>query len=314
MQVSEISLRESFGRGLVEIARDRRDFVVLDANVAGGTCTDIFEKKHPEMFIQCGIAEQNMMCVAAGIGSVGKTIPIATTYAVFASMRAIEQIRNSIAYPKINVKIAASHVGFDVGPDGATHQSFEDIAIFRSIPNMVVLALADYFEMEKATRAALNYDGPVYIRTGRSPTSVMFDNNYEFRIGKGNVLRHGDDVTIIAAGVTVYRAIKSSQELEEAGIKARVINMCSIKPIDGEIIIKAAKETGAVVTAEDHNRIGGLGSAVSEVLSSNHPVPQEFIAINDVFGESGEPHELAAKHKLTDKDIYNACLKVIKRK
>lgn len=314
MQVNLLSLRESFGRALIKIAKERDDFIVLDANVAGGTCTDLFEKEFPQRFIQCGISEQNMVGVAAGIASLEKIIPIATTYAVFASMRAIEQVRNSIAYPNLNAKIAASHVGMDVGPDGATHQSIEDIAIFRSIPNMVVLAPADHFEMEKAVRVALSHKGPVYIRTGRSPTQVMFANNYKFKIGKGNVLREGKDVTIIAVGVMVYRAVKAAQKLEKGGIKARVINMCSIKPIDKELIIKAAKETGAIVTAEDHNKIGGLRSAVAEVTTNDYPVVQEFIAINDVFGESGEPAELAIKHKLTDEDIYKACLKAIERK
>jgi transketolase len=314
MQIKSLSLRESFGRALIKIAKERDDFVVLDANVAGGTCTNLFEKECPQRFIQCGISEQNMMGVAAGIASLEKIIPIATTYAVFASMRAIEQIRNSIAYPNLNAKIAASHVGVDTGPDGATHQSIEDIAIFRSIPNMVVLAPADHFEMEKTVRKALSYKGPVYIRTGRSPTRVMFDSHYKFEIGKGNVLRGGKDVTIIAVGVMVYRAVKAAQKLEKERIKTRVIDMCSIKPIDEELIIKAAKETEAIVTAEDHNKIGGLRSAVAEVITESYPVVQEYVAINDVFGESGEPDELAVKHKLTDEDIYKACLKAIERK
>jgi transketolase len=306
------SLRESFGVALTEIAPNYSNLVVLDADIAGGTGMHHLRDKYPEKFIQCGIAEQNMMAMAGGLAATG-LIPVVTTFAVF-MLRAIEQARLSIAYADMNVKIVASHPGLDVGPDGASAQCLEDLACYRSIPNMVVLSPCDPIEMKQATKSILDYIGPVYMRTGRSNTSTILNKDYTFEIGKGKILREGNDLTIVACGVQVSRALEASEVLANEGISARVVNMSTIKPIDSELLSKCALETGAFVTAEDHNIIGGLGSAVAESLAKTNPSPIEFIGVKDSFGESGESDELAEKYEQTAKFIIIASKKVIKRK
>ncbi|MEC7961248.1 MAG: transketolase family protein [Pseudomonadota bacterium] len=315
MNKKNISLRDAFGNALIELAERRDDFVVLDADVAGGTGVNPFRYKYPERFIQCGIAEQNMMSMAAGIASTG-IIPIVTCYAVFASMRAIEQARNSVAYPHFNVKVIASHVGLDVGPDGASHQCLEDLAIYRAIPNFSVLSPADPIQLNCLLSRILDFQGPIYMRTGRSPVPDIHQQfvHNDFQIGKANVLKKGNDLSIIATGIMVYRALDAAEKLEKEGISARVINISTIKPIDKEIIVSAAQETKAIVTAEDHNIFGGLGSATAECVSQFAPCPIEFVGIKDTFGESGEPSELAKKYNLTSLDIYNSCTKVLSRR
>lgn len=305
------TMRDAFGESLVRLAAKRDDFVVLDADVAGGTGTNVFRDAFPGRFIQCGIAEQNMMSVAAGLSTTG-VIPVVTCYAVFASMRAIEQARNSIAYPNFNVKIAASHLGTDVGPDGPTHQAIEDIAIFRSIPNFKVVAPADPFELHKAFEAVLDTPGPFYMRTGRSPIPAIFDDKVEFELGKAKVLREGTDVTIAAVGVMVARAIEAAQKLEKEGISARVVNVSTIKPIDRETIVESALRTGAIVTAEDHNIMGGLGSAVAEVVCEHAPVPLRMLGLPDIFAESGAPDDLARKYGLTADNIVSKVKEVLR--
>ncbi len=307
------TMRDAFGESLVELGKLRNDFVVLDADVAGGTGAQPFREAFPDRFIQCAIAEQNMMGVAAGLSTTG-IIPIVTCYSVFASMRAIEQARNSVAYPDFNVKVVASHVGLDVGPDGPSHQAMEDLAIYRSIANFKVVSPADPVELKKALPAILDIKGPVYMRTGRSPLPVIFDESVDFEIGKGGVVRDGVDCTIIAAGVMVARSLVASGELEAQGIKCRVVNMSTIKPIDVDVIRESAEKTGAIVTAEDHNIMGGLGGAVAEVVVETVPVPVERVGIKDRFAESGEPEALAAKYGLDSHAIKAAVLRVIERK
>ena len=307
-----ISMRDAFGKYIVDLARVRDDFVVLDADVAGGTGTKLFQTTFPDRFIQCGIAEQNMMSVAAGL-STTELIPIVTCYAVFASMRAIEQARNSIAYPNFNVKVVASHLGLDVGPDGPTHQAIEDISIYRSIPNFKIVAPADPNEMKAVLPVVLDSYGPVYLRTGRSPLSTFLKEDIKFEWGNGTIITEGNDVTIIAVGVMVYRALEAAKQLEKEGISCRVVNMSSLKPIDKELIINSAKKTGFIVTAEDHNIIGGLGSAVAEVLSENYPVPLVRVGILDSFAESGDPKELAEKYGLDSKGIEIAVKKILNK-
>ncbi len=308
-----ITMREAFGNALVELAGKRSDFVVLDADVAGGTGTHIFREAFPERFIQCGIAEQNMFSAAAGIASTG-IIPIVTCYAVFASMRAVEQARNSIAYPRFNVKIAASHLGLDVGPDGATHQSLEDISIYRSIPEFRVISPADPLELQAALPVILDTEGPVYLRTGRSPIPEVYDCKDDFTIGRADVLREGEDLCIMAVGVMVHRALEAAGILQREGISCRVVNMSSLKPVDNALIEESARKTGAIVTAEDHNILGGLGGAVSEVLVSSCPVPVEMVGIRDRFGESGDTEELATRYGIGVSDIVNSAKKVLGRK
>jgi len=300
--VEGMSLREAFGHALVAVGKRRKDFVVLDADVAGGTCAGLFRSEFPDRFIQCGIAEQNMFSVAAGLSTTG-VIPIVTAYGVFASMRAIEQARNSIAYPEFNVKVAASHLGVDTGPDGPTHQCMEDMAIYRSIPNFTVLGPGDPAEMERAVEAMIDHDGPVYMRTGRSHVPSVMDTPERFEIGKGAVIREGKDATIIATGVMVHRAYAASVLLEGEGLEVRVVNMSTIKPIDADLIEKCARETGCIVTAEDHNVLGGLGGAVAEAVVKTRPVPVRMVGIEDRFCESGEPTELAVKYGLTHEAI-----------
>ena len=283
----KIATRESFGMALCELAKDHDDIIVLDADLAAATKTEIFKKAYPDRFFDCGIAEGNMIGVAAGLAAAGM-VPFAASFAMFATGRAYEQVRNSVGYPHLNVKIAGSHAGISVGEDGATHQCCEDLALMRTIPGMVILNPADHYEMLAATKAAYEYNGPVYIRLGRLAIDSFNDpDNYSFEIGKGITLEDGDDVTVIATGLVVYEALKAVRALKEKGINARLINMHTIKPVDKDIIIKAAKETGKIITVEEHNIIGGLGEAVAAVTAENCPVPVYRIGVEDVFGHSG---------------------------
>ncbi len=295
--------RESFGMALCEMAKTNKDIVVLDADLAAATKTSIFQKEFPERFRDCGIAEGNMLGVAAGLAASGK-IPVAASFAMFSTGRAYEQIRNSVAYPHLNVKIAGSHAGISTGEDGATHQCLEDIALMRTLPGMVVLNPADHYEMMEATKAALKHDGPVYIRLGRLAIDSFNDpDTYEFELGKGITLHEGNDVAVIASGLVVNEARKAVLKLESEGINARLINIHTIKPIDRDIIIKAAKECGQLITVEEHNVIGGLADAVCEVTSSECPVKVTRIGVYDRFGYSGPAWELLEKFGLTETNI-----------
>lgn len=306
--------RESYGMALKELANSNKDVVVLDADLSKSTKTAEFKAVAPERFFDMGIAEANMMGVAAGMATCGK-IPFVSTFAIFATGRAFEQIRNSICYPKLNVKICATHAGLTVGEDGATHQSVEDLSLMRSIPNMIVINPADDIETKAAIKAVAEINGPCYVRLGRMAVeNVNDENNYKFEIGKGVNLAEGKDVTIIATGIMVEAALKAKELLKDEGINAGVINIHTLKPIDKDLIIKAAKETGAVVTAEEHSIIGGLGSAVSEVLCEEYPVPVIKVGIKDTFGESGKPAELLEKYGLTAKDIVEKAKKAISLK
>lgn len=311
--VTKIATREAYGNALAEFG-DKYDFVVLDADLAAATKTGIFKKKFPERFFDCGIAEGNMMSVAAGLASTGKTV-FASSFAMFASGRAFEQVRNSIGYPHLNVKIGATHAGITVGEDGATHQCNEDFATMRSIPDMVVINPADAVEARAAVEAVINYNGPVYIRFGRYAVPVLFDKDtYRFEIGKGVKLLDGEDVTLIATGIMVDMALKAAEELKKDGIRAEVINIHTIKPIDKDIIIESAKKTGAVVVAEEHNIYGGLGSAVAEVLCEYHPTPMLRIGIEDKYGRSGTVPALLEAYGLTAENIVSKARSVLKMK
>jgi transketolase len=305
------SLREACGKELTRIANVHPRVVVLDADIAGGTGMHHFRKAFPDRFIQCGIAEQNMMAMAGGLAATG-LIPVVTTFAVF-MLRAIEQARLSIAYANMNVKIVASHPGLDVGPDGASAQCLEDMACYRSIPNMVVLSPCDPLEIAQATEAMLNHVGPVYMRTGRSSAKRILDDSYDFQIGKGQILKDGSDITLIGCGVTTERALKAASMLNAEGISTRVVNMSTIKPIDEEMIIKCARETKGIVTVEDHSIIGGLGSAVAEVVVSNDPCPMELVGTRDTFGESGEPDELAEKYGIDETGVILGVKRLLRR-
>ena len=299
---NKMATREAYGKALVKLGKINDDVVVLDADLSKSTKTNDFLKAYPNRFFNMGIAEQNLVGAACGFATAGK-IPFASTFAMFATGRAFEVIRNSVCYPKLNVKICATHAGITVGEDGGSHQSVEDISLMRSIPNMTVVVPADGIEAEKMIFAAAEFNGPMYVRLGRSAVPTIFEEDYNFEIGKGVVLRDGNDVTIIACGIMVNEALIAADILKEENINARVINISTIKPIDTELIIKAAKETKAIVTAEEHSVIGGLGSAVSEVVCENHPVVVKKVGMNDCFGESGTPNELLAKYGLTAKDI-----------
>ncbi len=305
--------RDAYGKALVALGAENQDIVVLDADLSKSTKTADFSKQYPERFFNMGIAEANLIGTAAGFAAAGK-IPFASTFAVFATGRAFEQIRNSVAYPKLNVKIAATHAGVTVGEDGGSHQAIEDVAIMRSLPNMTVIVPADGEETRQVIYAAAQYKGPVYIRMGRLDVPLLFDENYKFEIGKANVVREGSDVVIFANGVMVAAALEAAQELESEGVQVAVVNVASVKPIDAETIITYAKKTGAVVTAEEHNIIGGLGSAVAEVLGENAPTPMVRVGIKDTFGESGRPLELLEKYGLTKKEVLEAVRAVIRRK
>ena len=298
----KIATRESYGNALAALG-EKYDFVVLDADLAAATKTGIFKKKFPERFFDCGIAEGNMMSVAAGIATTGKPV-FASTFAMFAAGRAFEQVRNSIAYPHLNVKIGATHAGITVGEDGATHQCLEDLGVMRTIPGMVVLNPADDVEARACVEWALNYVGPVYIRFGRLAVPVVFDEaDYKFEFGKNLTVREGTDVTIMATGTMLYMAIEAAEKLAEEGISARVTNVHTIKPIDKEDIIEAAKTTGCIVTAEEHNILGGLGAAVAEVVCENCPVPVLRVGVEDKFGKSGKVPALLEAYGLTTENI-----------
>ena len=299
----KIATRESYGRTLAELGAEYPNIVVLDADLAGSTKTAVFRKAFPERHFNCGIAEGNMMSIAAGLAAAGM-IPFASSFAMFASGRAFEQIRNSIGYPHLNVKIGASHAGVTVGEDGASHQCIEDIALMRVIPGMVILNPADDVEAAACVRAAAAYEGPVYMRFGRSPVPVIFPEDYAFEIGKGAVLREGTDVSIVATGLCVTYALEAAELLAADGISAEVVDICTIKPLDEELIVKTASKTGKVVTAEEHSIIGGLGAAVAECLSENHPTKMYRIGVRDRFGESGTAAGLMHAFELDGEGIY----------
>ena len=284
--VKKMATRDGYGKALVELGKAHDDIVVLDADLAGSTKTGMFAKAFPERHFNCGIAEANMMCVAAGLASTGLK-PFASSFAMFASGRAFEQIRNSIGYPHLNVKIGASHGGLSVGEDGASHQCCEDFALMRSIPGMVVICPADGAEAEAATKAAYDYEGPVYLRMGRLAVPVFHEENFQFQIGKGEIMREGTDIAIIANGLMVYEAIQAGEKLAELGINARIVNMSTIKPLDEELVLRCAKECGKIITCEEHSVIGGLGEAVCSFLSETYPTPVKRIGVNDEFGFSG---------------------------
>ena len=301
----KIATRESYGSALVELGKKYENLIVLDADLAAATKTGMFKKEFPERHIDCGIAECNMMGIAAGLAATGK-VPFASTFAMFAAGRAFEQVRNSIGYPHLNVKIGATHAGISVGEDGATHQCNEDIALMRTIPGMVILNPADDVEARAAVKAAYEYDGPVYLRFGRLAVPVINDpNNYQFEIGKGITLKEGEDIAIIATGLCVASALEAVERLKLDGIHAKLINIHTIKPLDEKLVIEAAKSTGKVVTIEEHSVIGGLGSAVCETLSSYYPTPVLKLGIQDVFGESGSAASLLHKYQLDGEGIYN---------
>ena len=303
-EVKKIATRDSYGNALAELGTEHDNVVVLDADLAAATKTGVFKKAHPDRFIDCGIAESNMIGVAAGLATTGK-VPFASSFAMFAAGRAIEQVRNSVGYPHLNVKIGATHAGISVGEDGATHQCNEDIALMRTIPGMVVINPADDVEARAAVRAAYEHQGPVYLRFGRLAVPVINDRpDYKFELGKGVVLREGKDLTIIATGLPVSNCLEAAEKLAADGIDAKVINIHTIKPLDEELVVAAAKETGRVVTVEEHSVIGGLGSAVCDVLSEKAPTRVMKIGINDTFGESGPALELLKKYGLDTDSIY----------
>ena len=301
---NKIATRESYGNALKELGEEFPNLVVLDADLAAATKTGIFKKAYPDRHIDCGIAECNMVSIAAGLSTVGK-IPFVSSFAMFAAGRAFEQVRNSVGYPHLNVKIGATHAGITVGEDGASHQCNEDIALMRTIPGMVVMCPADDVEAKAAVRAALEYNGPVYIRFGRAAVPVINDRpDYSFEIGKGTIVREGSDVTIVATGICVDSALGAAESLAVDGISAEVINICTIKPLDEELILNSAKKTGKVVTVEEHTVIGGLGSAVCDCLCANYPVPVRKLGMQDVFGESGSAAALVEKYGLDAKGVY----------
>lgn len=313
-EVKRTATREAYGKALVELGKSNDKVVVLDADLAAATKTGMFKKEFPDRFIDCGIAESNMMGVAAGLSEAGFTV-FASSFAMFAAGRAFEQVRNSIAYPRLNVKIGATHAGISVGEDGASHQCCEDIALMRTIPGMTILNPADAVEARLAVLAAAETEGPVYMRFGRLPVPQVFDENYKFQIGKGSYLKEGVDVTIIATGLLVERALNAAQKLKnEYSIDAAVINMATIKPIDREIIIDAANKTGAIVTAEEHSVIGGLGSAVSEVVSETLPVPVLKVGVEDKFGKSGPALELLEIYGLNEDNICKKAIDAVNLK
>jgi len=304
--------RSYYGKALAELA-ERKDIVVLDADLAGSTKTSDFKKAAPERFFQIGIAEQNMIGVASGLAASGKTV-FASTFAVFASGRCWEQIRLAVAYPKLNVKIVATHCGISVGEDGASHQALEDIAIMRSIPNMVVISPADAYEAYAATKVIAEYDGPCYMRMGRSDFPMILPEDVTFEIGKATVLKEGKDITLVGTGQMVMSCLEAADALAKEGINAEVINMSTIKPLDSDCILRSIKKTRCIVTAEEHSIIGGLGSAVAECISERDPVPLMRIGTRDTFGESGNPDDLMKKYGLTSKDIVNAAKTSISKK
>lgn len=311
-EVINKATRESFGMALCELAKTNKDIVALDADLSGSTKTAMFQKAFPERFFNCGIAEGNMISVAAGLAACGK-IPFAASFAMFATGRAYEQIRNSVAYPHLNVKIAGSHAGISVGEDGATHQCCEDIALMKTLPGMTIINPADHWEMTAAVKAAVEYNGPVYLRLGRLAVDSFNDpDNYNFTLGKGITLHEGNDITVIATGIVVKDALDAVRELEAQGINARLINIHTIKPIDEDIIVKAAKETGRIVTVEEHNVVGGLGDSVCDVTARKFPVPVTKIGIQDRFGYSGPAKELLKLFGLSKENIAKVVSDIVK--
>ncbi|WP_346353442.1 transketolase family protein [Azotosporobacter soli] len=311
--MGKLATREAYGDSLKELGDKNQAVVVLDADLSKSTKTVVFAKAHPDRFINVGIAEQNMMGIAAGLAASGK-IPFVSTFAMFATGRAFEQVRNSICYPKLNVKVAATHAGLTVGEDGASHQSIEDISLMRSLPNMTVIVPADAEETRQAVEFAAKHNGPVYLRLGRMAVPDVVGEGYQFAHGKALQLADGKDVTLAATGIMVSAALEAAKTLAEEGISARVLNIHTIKPIDRDAIAKAAKETGALVSCEEHSVIGGLGSAVAEVLAETTPAPMERVGVKDTFGESGTPGDLLVKYGLTANDIVAAAKKAISRK
>lgn len=308
----KISTRVAYGKALAEIGKNE-NIIVLDADLSKSTRTDFFQKEYPERHINIGIAEGNMMAIAAGIASCGKTV-FASTFAIFAAGRAYDSVRNSIGYPHLNVKIGATHAGITVGEDGASHQMIEDMALMRAIPGMTVISPADAVSTAALVKQAAEMYGPVYLRLGRLDVPVVYEPDTKFKIGKGMKVKDGKDLTIIATGFMLDPALKAAEMLEKDGISARVVDIHTIKPIDEDIIIEAAKETGAIVTCEEHNVLGGLGSAVSEVVVKNYPVPMEIVGMDDTFGKSGKPAELILKFGLTPENIYAKSKELLKRK
>lgn len=306
----KMATREAYGKALVELGKKYDNLVVMDADLSGSTKTAVFAKEYPERFFNMGIAEQNMYAAAAGLAVSGKIV-CASTFAMFAAGRAFEIIRNSIGYTHANVKICATHAGITVGEDGATHQTFEDIALMRTIPGMTVINPSDGVSTAKLLEKAMEIDGPCYVRLGRSAVPVFYDESAAFEIGRGKTVRDGSDVTVIATGIMVNEAVMAAEELKKQNIDVRVVDIHTIKPIDRDIIIKAAKETGAIVTAEEHSVIGGLGSAVAEVTAAEAPVKMRFVGQHDVFGESGKPEELKQKYGMTAADIVKAVRELI---
>ena len=308
-EVKKIATRESYGNALVELAKEHDDLVVLDADLAAATKTGIFKKEFPERHIDCGIAEANMMGIAAGLSTCGK-VPFASTFAMFAAGRAYEQIRNTIGYPHLNVKIGATHAGISVGEDGATHQCNEDIALMRTIPGMTIINPCDDIEAKAAVKVAYEMEGPVYLRFGRLAAPVINKENYKFELGKGVLLREGKDLTIVATGLMVSAALEAAEKLSADGVDAEVINIHTIKPLDEEIIVESAKKTGKVVTVEEHSVIGGLGSAVCDALSAKLPTPVTKLGVNDIYGHSGPAVELLKEFGLDGEGIYNSIKKI----
>ena len=302
--VKKIATRDGYGAGLVELGKEHDNVIVFDADLAGATKTNVFQKAFPDRHFDCGIAEGNMVAVAAGAASMG-LVPFVASFAMFAAGRAFEQVRNSVGYPHLNVKIGATHGGISVGEDGASHQCCEDFALMRSIPGMVVICPADGVEAEAATKAAYAHQGPVYLRMGRLAVPVFHEEGFQFQIGKGEVMRDGDDIAIIANGLMVYEAIQAGEKLAEMGINARIINMSTIKPLDEELVLKAAKECGKVITCEEHSVIGGLGEAVCSFLSETYPTPVKRIGVNDQFGFSGPAAEVLKAFGLCADNIVN---------
>ena len=311
--IKKVATRDSYGASLVELGNERDDFIVLDADLAEATKTGGFKKAFPERFYDCGIAEQNMISIAAGIAATGKKV-FASSFAMFAAGRAFEQVRNSIGYPHLNVIIGATHAGISVGEDGATHQCCEDIALMRTIPGMTIINPADDIEARAAVRAALDHNGPVYMRFGRLALPMVNAEDYKFEIGKGVELREGNDVAIVATGLMVAEALEAAETLKAEGVNARVINIATIKPLDEEIILKAAKETGAIVTAEEHSVIGGLGSAVCDVVAEKCPVPVLKVGVQDTFGSSGPAVEVLDKYGLRARHIVEKVKAVLELK
>ena len=308
-EVKKIATRESYGNALVELAKEHDDLVVLDADLAAATKTCIFKKEFPDRHIDCGIAEANMMGIAAGLSTCGK-VPFASTFAMFAAGRAYEQIRNTIGYPHLNVKIGATHAGISVGEDGATHQCNEDIALMRTIPGMTIINPCDDIEAKAAVKAAYEMEGPVYLRFGRLAAPVINKEDYKFELGKGVLLREGKDLTIVATGLMVSAALEAAEKLSADGVDAEVINIHTIKPLDEEIIVESAKKTGKVVTVEEHSVIGGLGSAVCDALSAKLPTPVTKLGVNDIYGHSGPAVELLKEFGLDGEGIYNSIKKI----